>query len=206
MYSKSKPVRTSRFKRLRRPVPIAIGVVLLLVIIVGILELTNTTYFFHDKEAISSTIPADSPDSTPSSDDSTDSASDTPAPSAASPTTSANTSKTPGTTPNSGPPQTPTGNFVSNHQPSLGNKDGGSSALESLCVTSPGATCKIIFTRNGVTKTLEEKSVGSDGFVLWTWDVNQAGFVEGSWEITAISTLNGVTSTSKDPLNMEVKP
>jgi cytoskeletal protein RodZ len=206
MYSSNKPLRSSRPKAWRRPVPVAIGVILLAVVILGVLELTNTTYLLHDKQAVSSTIPADSPDSDSSSDDSSSGDPNTTTNTATSPATPPTASKTPGTTPNSGPPQTPSGNFVSNHQPSLGNKDGSSSALESVCVTSVGATCKIIFTRDGVTKTLEEKKVGSDGFALWTWDINQAGFVEGTWEITAISTLNGVTSTSKDPLNMEVKP
>lgn len=99
----------------------------------------------------------------------------------------------------------PYGSFVSNHHPNL---DGSPAPSEeqSVCNTTPGASCYIQFTKEGVTKTLPTETADSNGVVSWSWDINQAGFTTGSWQITAIASLNGQTKTTQDPMSLEVGP
>lgn len=99
----------------------------------------------------------------------------------------------------------PSGTFVSNHRPSLG----GSALLrqeKSVCNTTPNATCYMLFMKDGLTKTLASQTVDSTGSTYWLWDVNKAGFTEGSWKVTAVVTLNGQTQTADDSLPLEVQP
>lgn len=101
---------------------------------------------------------------------------------------------------------TPSGTFVSNHKPSLGSTSAPSQE-QSVCNTLPGATCVIQFVnKDGITKTLPTQAVGSSGSVIWNWDVKQAGFSQGSWQITAVASLNGQTKTTADALPMQVQP
>jgi len=99
----------------------------------------------------------------------------------------------------------PTGTFVSNHRPSLSGKSA-PSGEQSACNTVPGATCYIRFTRGAVVKTLPTQTADSNGNVIWDWDVKQAGFDTGSWQITAIASLNGQAKSSSDSLALEVQP
>lgn len=103
----------------------------------------------------------------------------------------------------SGPgPTKPFGNFVSNHGPGNGLP----TQEKSTCNTTPGATCYIQFTMGSLTKKLDAQTTDSSGAVYWTWDVKNAGFSEGSWQITAIATLNGQTSATQDQIPMKVQP
>lgn len=99
----------------------------------------------------------------------------------------------------------PTGTFVSNHRPSLS----GSPLLrqeKSVCNTTPGATCYMLFMKDGVAKQLATQTADNTGSTYWLWDVSQAGFTQGSWQITAVATLNGQTATANDSLPLEVQP
>jgi hypothetical protein len=96
----------------------------------------------------------------------------------------------------------PSGTFISIHRPSLGS----SSKEESLCRTTPGASCFIKFTKDSVIKTLPTQTADANGTVIWDWDVKQAGFDAGTWQITAVATLNGQTKTTNDPIKLEVQP
>lgn len=107
------------------------------------------------------------------------------------------------TSPTTNAPLTdPTGTFISNHRPSLSN----SAAIESVCNTTRGAKCNIILTKGGVTKSLGEKATDADGAVYWSWNLQEKGITEGTWEVTAVATLNGETKSVKDPISLEVKP
>lgn len=99
----------------------------------------------------------------------------------------------------------PSGQFVSNHRPSLSGKSAPSKE-QSVCNTTPGATCTIQFTKDGFTKSLEAKTADSNGVAIWDWDVNEAGFTTGSWQIKATATLNSQTLSSQDSLALEVQP
>lgn len=94
----------------------------------------------------------------------------------------------------------PSGNFVSNHSSSL------DAAQSSDCTTTPGATCKITFTKDGVTKSLEERTTDRGGAAYWSWKPQDIGLSEGTWEIKAVASLNGKTLTSDDALKLTLAP
>ena len=98
----------------------------------------------------------------------------------------------------------PNGSFVSNHKPSLGGNDSPSSE-QSMCNTTPGATCEIVFTNGSDTKILSAQTADSSGVVYWNWDVKNAHFSVGSWKITAIAKLNDKTLSTSDQLNLDVQ-
>lgn len=102
-------------------------------------------------------------------------------------------------------PAKPYGTFVSNHHPSLSGSGGVPSSIQSTCQGTPGAKCQIIFTKDGKTKSLPEKTIGSHGSVSWDWDVEEAGFTAGSWQIKAVSSLNGKSAEAMDDLAFEVR-
>lgn len=96
----------------------------------------------------------------------------------------------------------PWGNFISNHFP--GQNDT-SNAETSTCNTTPGAICYISFVNGSQKRYLEKKVADANGAVIWNWDVKQAGFSAGSWEVSAIATLNGQELISKDSLQLKIK-
>lgn len=99
----------------------------------------------------------------------------------------------------------PSGTFVSNHKPNLSGSPAPSSE-QSVCNTTPGATCYIEFKQGDIVKKLDSRVADSSGSVIWSWDVKQAGFTEGSWTISAVTSLNGRTKTTTDSLPLEVRP
>lgn len=177
-----------------------------LVLLVVVLELTNTTHFFHNRQAVSSPIPATSPTSinqptSPNTSTNTNSQNNSKVTTPT--TTSPNSDKTvaSGTTQTGAAPIAPFGTFVSNHHPSSKN-----SAEQSACTTTPGATCTItLVNSDNVTKTLEAKTADANGSVIWNWDIKTAGVTTGTWKITATSSLNGQTKSATDAQNLEVQ-
>lgn len=97
----------------------------------------------------------------------------------------------------------PTGNFVSDHHPNLSGHPA-PNQMASSCTTTPGASCKIAFTSNGVTKSLAPETTDSGGSVYWNWTLQSAGLTQGTWSIEAIATLNDNTKTASDPQNLVV--
>ena len=93
----------------------------------------------------------------------------------------------------------PEGNFVSSHR--LTSR---SDIVESVCTTTPGATCEITFKQGNDTKSLGKKTTNQSGAASWVWTPASVGLYAGSWEITAIATLGGNQNTAKDPLNLEM--
>ena len=96
----------------------------------------------------------------------------------------------------------PSGNFVSSHSISL--SDPRFLKLESVCTTSPGATCGIVFKKDGITKTLETKTANSNGAVTWYWSPQEAGLSVGSWQIIATAQIGNSTKSSTDLQSLEV--
>lgn len=96
----------------------------------------------------------------------------------------------------------PWGNFVSNHYP---GQNGAPTAETSTCNTSPGATCYIHFTNGSKTRNLDSKVANANGAVIWNWDVKEAGFSSGNWQIKAIATLDGQKKSSDDSLPLVIK-
>jgi len=114
--------------------------------------------------------------------------------------------KTPETGSASSSLKAPFGTFVSNHRPSL-KGEWRSNEENSVCNTSPGATCEITFTKDGVTKSLGQKTVDANGAAYWnSWTIQDINLSEGTWTITAIAANNGKTARTNDQVLLEVQP
>lgn len=167
-----------------------------LIVIVAILELTNTTHLFH-KQGVPPVIPAHTSSGKPISTSS--SQPNTPAVSTPQDNTPLPTDVTNHTL------IAPTGTFVSNHFP---GQNGSSTTEASVCNTSPGATCYIKFTNvaTGDTTQLAAQVTDARGTTSWYWDVSQdAHLSAGQWKITAVATLGSQTKTATDTLTLTVK-
>ena len=82
--------------------------------------------------------------------------------------------------------------FVSSHNAML-NGD-----VESICVTTLGATCYINFTSGQSSHSLDAKQANSDGVVAWIWTPKSVGLSTGEWKVSAITKLNGQSETKVD--------
>lgn len=186
-----------------RPLPLAVSAVVVLIAIIAVLELTNTTHFFHARRAVTSNIPASKSTGANPADTSKPDPQSAPDKDATSQPPTGDKSTAP---PTSGTELlAPGGSFVSSHHPSLG-ATANSSSEESICTTTPGAFCTITFKKDGVIKTLESLQTDSSGTAIWHWDVKSAGFIPGTWVITATATLNGQTKSLQDLQSLEVQP
>lgn len=108
---------------------------------------------------------------------------------------------------NNGTAQTllaPTGNFVSNHHPNLSGSPA-PNTITSVCSSTPGATCVITFTKDGVTKSLGAKIIDAGGSAYWlNWNLQSIGLTTGSWNVKATASLNGQSKSASDAMPLEV--
>lgn len=96
----------------------------------------------------------------------------------------------------------PTGNFVSNHTP---GQNGSPTEEASVCNTTPGASCQIIFTKDGITKSLSAQITDRGGATYWNnWTPKGIGLSVGEWKIEAIASLNGKTQSAVDAKKLVV--
>ena len=102
---------------------------------------------------------------------------------------------------------TPTGNFVSDHHPNLSGSPA-PNTVESVCNTTPGATCQITFTNtnSGVVKSLPSKATDANGASYWNWKLQDIGLTQGTWKIDATATLDSQSKNASDAMNLEVGP
>ena len=169
-------------------------------IILTVLEVTNTTNIFHKEPASSlSDTTADSPskgEKKPSKDETPKNESEgTPSTNTG---TEEKTSEQPATPSPTAQLAAPHGDFVSSH------RVGKNTMITSVCTTTPGAKCEIIFTMNLVQKTLSVEQTDSSGNVYWDWKPSDIGLSSGTWKITAKSTLGNQTQTASDVIPLEV--
>lgn len=93
------------------------------------------------------------------------------------------------------------GNFVSNHHAKT------SDSLTSTCTTTPGATCQITFTKDGVTQSLPAETTDAGGSAYWNnWRPVDYSLDAGSWKVQAIATLGSQKLTTDDALSLEIAP
>lgn len=97
----------------------------------------------------------------------------------------------------------PSGAFVSNHKPNLDGKPA-PNTMQSVCNTTPGATCSIIFTKDNISKSLIKKKADSNGNVYWDWSLQEIGLTEGTWTIEAKSSLSGTDKSTFDSLTLDI--
>jgi cytoskeletal protein RodZ len=178
---------------LKRVLLIIIGIV----IVLSLLEVTGVTHFFH-KQTSGSTIPSKA--NRVSGTSSYKTATPTSTSSASSSTSQKN--GTANTANSSAPLVEPSGTFASNHTP---GKNDTSTNEQSVCTTTPGASCQIQFTKAGVTKSLESQVADPTGATYWSWDVKDSGLTAGSWKVSAVATLNGQTKTADDVIPLEIQ-
>jgi hypothetical protein len=162
-----------------------------LAIIVVILELTNTTHFFHKTAVVTPTTGSSFTKGIKSNDKTANRA-----PSSSSPSTSQSRQSSSTKYPTGVDANTqllaPSGTFANVYSAHITEQMG------STCNTTPGATCQIFFTSGSTTKSLPEKTADSGGAVYWAWRPNDSnvGLTEGTWHITAKATLGTQVKTT----------
>ena len=171
--------------------PYVLCVVIALSIAVVLLEITGATHFFHRVQTVS--FPTTQTKGGASVDSQKGEA---PVSSSAQNTTEPGDDKSSTGGSSSVSLLAPTGDFVSNHTPGQFN----SPLTEvSVCNTTPGAQCQILFTMNGITKSLPTQITDRGGATYWNnWTPASIGLTAGSWQIKAISILSGQTQTTID--------
>lgn len=173
---------------------------LVLAAVVAALELTNTTHWFHAKPA---GVAGNSYTKGEGNPEPVKANSQTSAKPATTGTTSDNATQN--NTKSDAPPvsgklQAPQGTFANVYEADANDEMG------STCNTTPGATCQILFTKDGVTKSLSKENTDKGGAVFWSWTPKKIGLTPGTWHITAKATLGAqVKTTSNDPLTLEIK-
>lgn len=175
---------------------LVIAVTLLVIIAFAGLELTGVTHIFHKKPPAvvsgSSFNTKGEPKSTKSSETSSNPG-----------VSSASNSKSTGSS--TAVLITPSGDFVSNHHPNLSGSPA-PNTMSSVCNTTPGASCQITFTKDGVVKSLPLQTADSNGSVYWSWKLQDIGITAGTWKIQAVVSLSGQTKTASDALDLTVAP
>lgn len=203
--TKKRPTKkSSTHRRLISIISIAIATI---VILLAALQLTHVIHLFGSAPA-KATIPTSSVHSATSNSGSkaksstkTSTAPTTTASRGSSSTSSKQEVASPTST-TTAPLVAPEGSFVSNHHP---GQNGSPTTEVSVCDTTPGAICYIQFTNGSFTRTLSSQTADGEGTVTWDWDVSNPAFPAGSWQITAIATLNGQTKTTSDTQALEVQ-
>lgn len=185
---------TKLFKKKRW---IALAILLVAVLIMAGLELTNTTYVLHKKK-VPDTIPAKIPSK--KSDTGKKSSSSKSTGSSSSTNNESDKNAAPGGGA-SGVLIQPFGTLVSNHFP---GKNGTSTKEQSTCNTTPGAKCYIQLKNvsTGKVTRLTEQTVDGNGTAFWEWDANT--LTSGTWEVTAVASLDGQTKSVTDSIKLEV--
>lgn len=99
----------------------------------------------------------------------------------------------------------PSGNFVSDHHPNLSGSPA-PNTIESVCNTTPNATCQITFTNtsSGLVKSLPTKTTDTNGATYWDWKLQDIGLTQGTWKIEVIAKLGSQTKTASDAMNLVV--
>jgi hypothetical protein len=198
------PKYPKQHRSYKKPLIIIASGIILLAGVFATLELTGITSFMHKKHAPAVTAnqntKGEGPASNGQSNSNQNQSDDT--------NTGDGTWSSDNKTPNDETPSTkleaPTGNFVSNHHPNL-DGDPAPNKMQSSCVTNPGATCQITFTKDGVTKSLPAKKTDAGGGVYWDWKLQDIGLTTGSWKIQAKAQLGTQTETADDSILLEVK-
>lgn len=101
-------------------------------------------------------------------------------------------------------PAKPTGQFISNHHPSLSGKNGIPNTETSTCSTTPGVDCQIRFTSGSVTKSLSAQKTDGNGNVIWNWKLQDIGLTVGTWKVTAVAINGGKAASAQDALQLVV--
>jgi hypothetical protein len=198
-------------KRQHKRLFTTLGIVALIVVVGGVSGVVLHLRHVHDAQKRSGAVATvTTPKTTPSSGDKSSGGTSTTS------TTTGTSDKDSGTSTNTGSSSSsststtttaaliaPYGTFVSNHRP---GQNGSPTTEQSVCTTTPGATCNITFTNSaGVVKSLGAQTVGSDGTASWNWNVTGSDLAAGSWKVAATATLNGQSKATADATTLEIQ-
>lgn len=100
-------------------------------------------------------------------------------------------------------PATPTGEFISDNTPNLSGSPHPSSE-SSVCTTTPGVQCTIKFTDGSKVISLPSQTTNGDGGASWNWTLQQYGFTQGTWAITAVASNGSKTATASYSMKLDV--
>lgn len=192
-------MQRNRRTRLLKP---AIIIAAVLIALLAVAELTGTTHLFNRTSVKTYPKTPTTGGASVNSDKGEPRSSTSPKSGTQTQTTQPDNIKSPTTAPNSETLVTPTGNFVSNHKPSLSASPGPHET--SVCTAAPGAICTISFSDGSTTKSLRSETTDAGGSAYWDWSVQDIDLTAGSWKITATATLNGQTKSATDPLELKV--
>lgn len=174
----------------KRPLWVVLVVIVIAVGTLTVLELTNTTYFFH-KRPITTAGPNTKGIPKTNNNQAT----------TTTPGTNNNSTTTGSISSNTAPLLTPTGPFISSHHQSLSQD----SLINSVCNTTSGAICEIDFTQGSVTKSLPAQMTDAGGATYWNgWKLADIDLTTGDWQITAKATLGTQTQTASDAIVLTV--
>lgn len=95
------------------------------------------------------------------------------------------------------PPAVPYGQFVSSHHADQ------NTAEQSACTTTPGASCYIKLTKGNDSQTLQAQLTDANGAAIWNWSTSSLS--PGSWQITAVATLNSQTKSATDAMALTIQ-
>lgn len=166
------------------------GVTLLaIILLIAALEVTNTTHFFHKQAVVTTTPIGTNPPQSVTPNSTTPDNTQAKLPPKVSSSSNQNSQIL--LSPNQS-------TYVSTHTANQATTE------QSVCVTSPGATCTITFTLGSVTRTLTAKKTDSSGAAYWQWKPSQIGLTSGYWTVAAHATLDTQSKTSSDVTPLKV--
>lgn len=188
--------------RSRKKLVLIISIIVLLAGIAAALELSGTTHFLHEKKPsynnptagpATKGIPNDEQQADKNGGQNNGG-------------TTGNPSSDPKhpiePVPDGTPLTDPTGNFISTHSFFLSANP----QMESICNTTPGATCKITFTNGNTTKSLATQVTDRGGATYWAWKPKDSNInlTPGTWTVAAVVQLGTQTKTATDATTLEV--
>lgn len=101
------------------------------------------------------------------------------------------------------PPLEPSGTFLSSHRLSLSGT-GAPTEARSVCRTSPGASCTIVFTSEATTRQLGPKAVDAAGTAAWDWSAEQVGLTVGHWSVRVTASNGSEVRSVDEAIGLEV--
>jgi hypothetical protein len=102
-------------------------------------------------------------------------------------------------------PNTPIGEFVSDHSPNLSGTPHPNSE-SSTCTTTAGVNCQISFTSGSTVKSLSNQTTDTNGNTSWNWTLQSVGLTAGTWQVTATATNGSKTASTNDVTKLVVSP
>ncbi len=90
--------------------------------------------------------------------------------------------------------------FASSHSVTSGTLE------NTVCITTPGASCTVEFKQGDVVKSLPAQSTDSTGSAYFYWTPGKVKLSPGNWSIILKVTLNGASKTAQDNITLQVAP